>query len=245
MAETESILLTGATGNVGAVILETLFRTTPHSVNIVLRDAAKQIPLFESRFPEETSSSRLTFTPISDMTVPGVFDTAASTATSIIHCATPIAGNGDWVKNMIETTWNIDHNILLAAKKSPRVTRVIICGTLLQAINYGTLFDPNTTITPSSYNSIPFDKAKDGPWSNAYMYSKTNAEHKTWAWLRENASSINFDIIMTLPPMITGRSPQVGYKPNGGSPGGVGRIYTALLETKKAEDMDAIFPFFM
>lgn len=246
MSQKESILLTGATGNVGAVILEHLLQTTPHDVNIVLRDSVKQIPMFRERFPSETSTNRLTFTSIPDMTVSKAFNTAAASATEIIHCATPVSSNGDWVNDMIVPTWTIDQSILAAAQQSPTVKRVIICGTLLQTLDVQNLFDPSATISNASYNGTTFEEGKAGPWRNAYMYSKTNAEKKMWAWYEEQGGNegTGFDIVMLLPPMITGRSPQVGYKPAAG-PGGIGRIYHALLKSKTAEDMDTTFPIFL
>ncbi|KAL1606360.1 hypothetical protein SLS60_003762 [Paraconiothyrium brasiliense] len=230
MAQKETVLLTGATGNVGGVILEHLLQTTSDNVNIVLRNAPKQIPLFQERFPSEISTGRLTFTSVPDMTAPGAFDAAAASATAVIHCATPVGSDSDWVKDMIEPTWTIDHSILTASQESPTVKRVIICGTLLQTLGPYNLFDPSATITDTSYNSTTFEEAKDGPWRNAYMYSKTNAERETWAWYEESGGKegTGFDIVMLLPPSITGRSPQVGYKPTAG-PGGIGRIYHALL----------------
>jgi NADPH-dependent methylglyoxal reductase len=246
MAQGDTVFLTGATGNVGSVILEHLLQTTSYNVNIVLRNAAKQIPLFRKRFTPETSIGRLAFTSIPDMTVPEAFDDAAASATAIIHCATPIGSDNDFFKDMIEPTWTIDHSILTAAKKSATVTRVIICGTLLQTLGGYNLFNPAATITDASYNSTTLEEAKAGPWRSAYMYSKTNAERKAWAWYEEQGGKegTGFDIVMLLPPMITGRSPQVGYTPSNG-PGGIGRIYHTLLESKTAEDMDATFPIFM
>lgn len=247
MPRKESILLTGATGNLGGVILEHLLETTPHNVNIVLRNASRQIPLFKERFPAETSKNRLTFTFIPDMTTSGAFDTAAASATAIIHCATPIASKNDWLNDMILATWTIDHSILTAAKKSSSVKRVVICGTLLQAINYTDVYNPAATITDTSYNTTTFEEGKAGPWSNAYMYSKTNAEKRTWAWYAENGgkAETGFDVVMLLPPMITGRSPQVGWKPSSNSPGGIGSIHHMLLENRKAEGVDKVFPIFM
>ncbi|KAJ4290611.1 hypothetical protein N0V90_010829 [Kalmusia sp. IMI 367209] len=249
MAEKGIVLLTGATGNVGAVILEHLIITTSHKINIVLRNPTKQEPLFHAKFPSETSSRRLTFASIADMTLPGAFDDAAASATAIIHCATPIGdgGTGDWVGKMVEPTWAIDHSILEAAKKSSTVQRVVICGTFLQAVAPINLFDPSSTVTDASYNTTTFEEAKSGPWRNAYMYSKTNAERNTWAWYEKNGGkeSVGFDVVMLLPPMITGRSPQVGFAPSGDGPGGIPSIYHALLEKRTGEGMDATFPIFL
>ncbi|KAL5459607.1 hypothetical protein PMIN06_002749 [Paraphaeosphaeria minitans] len=246
MAQKETILLTGATGNVGGAILEHLLQTTDFNVNIVLRNAPRQIPLFHERYASETLTGRLTFTSIPEMANPGVFDIAAASATAVIHCATPVGSDSDWVKDMIEPTWTIDHSILTAAQKSPTVKRVIICGTFLQTLGPYNLFEPTTTITNASYNTTTFEEAKAGPWLNAYMFSKTDAERKTWAWHEEQGGQkgTGFDIVMLLPPMITGRSPQVGFKPKSG-PGGIGRVYQALFENKTAEDMDSIFPIFL
>lgn len=88
MAQKETVLLTGATGNLGGVVLEHLLLTTNHDVDIVLRNAPKQIPLFREKYASDASTGRLRFTSISDMTAPGVFDAAAASATAIIHCAT-------------------------------------------------------------------------------------------------------------------------------------------------------------
>jgi uncharacterized protein YbjT (DUF2867 family) len=97
MSSKETILLTGATGNVGGVILEHILSTTSHNVNVVVRNATKHVPLFHERYPKDTSSGRLQFTTVPDMTVQSAFDTAVASASKIIHCATPVGSlNNDW-----------------------------------------------------------------------------------------------------------------------------------------------------
>ncbi|KAF2678606.1 NAD(P)-binding protein [Lentithecium fluviatile CBS 122367] len=239
----ESILLTGATGNVGAVTLDHLLSTSSHNVKVVLRKE-EYIPLFKKKYPSEVANNRLTFTVIPDMTVSGAFDDTASSATAIIHIATPLAAD-NWVEEMILPTWNLDKNILEAAKKSNSVQRVVICGTLLQALDFSHLSKPDMAVNEESWNPITFDEAKNGPFRSAYPYSKTNAERKTWEWMKQNESSINFDVVVLLPPSITGRSPQVTFKPSTDGPGGIPRIYNALMMSKTAADVDSSFPFFM
>ena len=239
----ETILLTGATGNVGSVTLEHLLQEG-HYVNAVLRNAGKSISFFEYKFPSAVSSGQLKFTSVPDMTVDGAFDLAAASATAIMHIATPLA-DGDWVKTMIEPTWAIDHNILTAAKASKTVKRVIICGTILQTMRVDTdLRNPGVTISEKDYNSLSFEESKDGPWALAYMFSKTNAEKKMCAWVKENEGSIGFDVVMLLPPSITGRSPQIGYRPTPDGPGGISWVQKRLLFGTDGEVGDS-YPFFL
>lgn len=243
MAEHQFILLTGATGNLGAVILDQILTTTSHSINAILRKE-HYVPLFKAKYESFISSGRLAFTFIPDMSLPGVFDSPAELADAIIHVATPL-GTGDWVNTMIEPTWAIDKNVLEAAQKSRTVKRVIICGTMLQALDIDQLRNPKAVLNEEGWCSATFEVAKEGPFMNAYPYSKTIAERKTWAWMDENKQSVGFDVVMLLPPGITGRSPQVGYTPNEYGPGGIGRIYYALFVGRKAEDLDFMFPFYM
>lgn len=239
----ESILLTGATGNLGAVTLEHILNSTPHSVNILLRNISTSLEHFTSKYPSAISSGRLTLTSVPDMSVPGVFDGPASSATVIMHIATPLA-TSDFEKNMIDPTWAIDKNVLEAAKKSGNVKRVIICGTILQTLRIDTdLFNSNLTVDESRFNDLTLEEAKNAAVP-AYQYSKTNAERKVWQWMKENEGSVGFDVVMLLPPMITGRSPQFGYKPSGDSPGGISGVWRALFG-KDADGMTGVFPYWL
>ncbi|KAF2120159.1 hypothetical protein BDV96DRAFT_319671 [Lophiotrema nucula] len=247
MSNQESILLTGATGNVGAVTLEHLLATT-HEVNIVLRNADKQIPVFKTKFPKAISSGQLTFTSIPDMTVPRSFDEPAASATAIIHIATPLGDGKDYVKSLIEPTWTIDHNILEAAKKSNTVKRVIICGSLVQALRWDThLRHPEITITEASFNDTPFEMAANASmWGTAYGYAKSEAERRTWAWAKENEGKIKFDVVVLLPPNIMGRSPQVAFNPENLTSGGISFTYQTFFKGEEGlKQVDMGFPFWL
>ncbi|KAF2873571.1 hypothetical protein BDV95DRAFT_605065 [Massariosphaeria phaeospora] len=234
----EIILLTGATGNVGAVTLEHLL-DAGHTVNIVIRRESV-IPFFETKFSPAVASGKLCFTHIPDMTVPGVFDEAAASVTAIIHVATPL-GPTNLLENLIRPTWTIDANILSAAGKSSTIKRIIVCGTILQAMRAPEdLANTTPTISDKSYNSVPFEIAQNS-WVLAYQYAKTKAERNMWAWMEENRKEIGFDVVMLLVPSVTGRSPQVGFKPAEAS-GGIGEVYKRLW---KGGDVDEMFPFFL
>ncbi|KAI1611688.1 hypothetical protein EDD36DRAFT_420636 [Exophiala viscosa] len=103
-----TILLTGATGLVGATTLFQLMTQTNHTI----------------------SARRLSFLEIPDMTRPGVFDHAAAQSDAIIHIATPLAYD-DVIEKMVKPSWTIVHNVLLAAEKSSRTKRVIVTGSMV------------------------------------------------------------------------------------------------------------------
>ena len=50
---------------------------------------------------------------------------------------------------------------------------------------------------------------------------------------------------MLLPPSITGRSPQEGFKPSADNAGGIGGIYKALLNGGGEEEVDGVFPIWL
>ncbi|KAF2847222.1 NAD(P)-binding protein [Plenodomus tracheiphilus IPT5] len=235
----ESVLLTGATGNVGAITLEHLINAN-HKVNAVIRKASA-VTFFKSKFPDAINSGLLTFTVVPELTASGVFDEPSASATAIIHVATPLAGPGsDLVKDMIEPTWTIDKNILEAAKKSKTVKRVIICGSIVQTARLPDFYNPNNRISEENFNPITFEEAQNDP-ASAYLFAKTEAEHKTWSWIKTNQA--DFDVVMLLPALIVGRSPQPGYKPVENSLGGLSAVYTALLAGKDVQGVDSAFPF--
>ncbi|KAF1994355.1 NAD(P)-binding protein [Amniculicola lignicola CBS 123094] len=233
----QTVLLTGATGNVGAVTLEHILNSTPHNVNLILRDASRAIPHFKSTYPEADASGRLIYTSIPDMTVPNVFDSAVAGVETIIHIATPISFDPKTFQSeMIDPTWVVDKSLLEAAKKSKSVRRIILCGSIVCTVNTLTeLFNPDTLVTAERWNNQTLEESLEG-WLPAYAYAKTNGERRTWAWMEEN-KDVDFDVVALLPPAITGRSPQMGYTPKADHPGGIGQVYSALIGTKTADEV--------
>ena len=235
---TAHILLTGATGNVGSVILEQLM-ATEQSVNAVLRSFAKSKAFLETKYPEAVSSGRLTFTEIPDMAVPNVFHASAANASSIIHVATPLAYS-DLLDSMIEPAWKFNENILNAAAASPTVTRVVITGSVVSTMRMPEDVGTDKMITEADYNPITLSEALGHP-SKAYQYSKTISEQKSWAYMASNKP--HFDLIFILAPIITGRSPQQDYvPPRGDRLGGIARTLSYLFGIR---ERTFYFPYFM
>lgn len=145
---------------------------------------------------------------------------------------------------MVGPTWAIDYNILEAAKKSTTVKRIVLCGTIVQAASAEQFFDPRLTISEKDFNGIKLVEGVD-EWLPTYQYAKTQAELKAWKWIEENKGGIGFDLVMLLPPSITGRSPQAAYRPSADNPGGIGGVYKALLNRDGGEAVDGAFPIWM
>lgn len=86
-----TVLLTGATGSLGASTLLQMMADPNMAVIAVLRSFAKSEAFLRSKYASQVSAGRLSFVEIPDMTVAGAFDDPASKADAIVHIATPLA----------------------------------------------------------------------------------------------------------------------------------------------------------
>ncbi|OCL10050.1 NAD(P)-binding protein [Glonium stellatum] len=235
---TPYILLTGATGNVGAVILEHLIAAN-QSVNAVLRSFAKSKAFLEAKYPSAITAGTLTFTEIPDLAAPGAFHAPAANASNIIHVATPLAYS-DFQNAMIEPAWKFDHNILAAASASPSVKRVVITGSTVSTMRIPHDVVTGKTFTEANYNPITLEEALANP-SSAYQYSKTMSEQKSWAYMAETKP--HFDLVFLLVPLVTGRSPEQGYAPPSRERmGGIALVSRFLFDGK---ERSLYFAYFM
>ena len=125
----ESVLLTGATGNVGAVLLEQLL-DNGITIHVVLRSFAKSKEFLEQKYDGEAAAGKLYFIEIQNMASEGVFDKPAKAVSAIIHVATPLS-TSDFMETMIKPAWSICENILEAANQSAIVKRVIITSSIV------------------------------------------------------------------------------------------------------------------
>lgn len=233
----QSVLLTGATGNVGAVLLEQLLEGGKE-VNAVLRSFAKSRGFFEQKYPREVANGKLRFTEINDMSVAGVFDAPAKDVSAIIHVATPLA-DSDFKTTMIEPAWRIDENVLDAASKSSTVKRVIITGSIVAVMKLPDDLSKDATFSEKDFNSITIEEAVTN-LPNAYQYSKVWSERKAWEYMEKKTRS--FDMVFILAPSITGKSIQQGFKPTKEGLGGMSAIYRELFDR---DAVGSVFPFIM
>ncbi|KAJ5621170.1 hypothetical protein N7510_005154 [Penicillium lagena] len=235
MFEPDTILLTGATGSLGAVVLERLLHTG-YRVEVVLRSLSKSKSYIETRY--SSFHEQLAFIEIPDMTIPDVFDDAASRANVIVHVATPLAYS-NYEEDMIAPAWQIDHNLLTAAEKSKTVRRIVLTGSLVSVISLPNQLQDDRVFNTEDFNPISLSESIERMQS-AYSFSKTNSERNAWHFVKQNKPT--FDLVVLLAPSITGRSIHEGFVPNKNALGGMAAIYREVFDRKS---LGFLFPYIM
>lgn len=233
----KSVLLTGATGSVGAHVLSQLI-SSDHAVTAIVRSLSKSRLFFTQKYPSQIASGTLILAEIPDLSAPHVFDDLAKTVDAIIHVATPLS-NKNFQTEVIDPTWLIDQSILKAAAQAPSVKRVIITGSIVSTFNLFEDMFSGKTISEKSYNPITHEQGLESP-ASAYMYAKTAAELKSWEFVEKEKPG--FDLVVLLAPSITGRCIQEGFVPTKDGLGGMGSIYKNLFDV---ETPGFLFPYIM
>lgn len=232
----KTILLTGASGSLGAMILEKLIEGG-YQVNVVLRSFAKSKAFYEEKYSKSVSAGDLTFTEIPDLATPGTFDEPLSKAYAFIHVATPI-GYSDFENTVFKPAKAITENILSAATKSTTLKRIVFTGSVAAAAKFPDVLFAGKTISNKDFNDITFEQALEDPF-NSYQYSKTKAEQQVWKFIEEEKPK--FDVIFHLAPAITGRTIQANWKSTKQEMGGISGIYKIF----DAETLPPVVPFFL
>jgi nucleoside-diphosphate-sugar epimerase len=221
------ILLTGATGSTGAVILEKLLEEG-YSVNAVLRSVSKSKDTLVKQYASAVQKGQLEFVEIPDMAVSGAFDAAAASAFAIMHVATPLTSS-DFEETMIKPGWAINENILSAATASSSVKRVIFTGSMISVFKLPDQMFSSQTFTEKDYSPVTLEEAKTDPTGRmGYQYSKVFAEKLTWDWVKKNQPK--FDVIYLLPPAIVGRSINDSYVPDKDGLSGNSEVYRSYFD---------------
>lgn len=233
----QSVLLTGATGNVGAIVLEQLL-DAGITVDAVLRSFANSKAFLEQKYVDKVSNGKLRFTEIPDMSMDGIFDAPAKQVSAIIHVATPLS-TSNFMATMIEPARKINQNVLQAADHSPNVKRVIITGSIVAVMKLPEDMQKDATFNEEDFNSITAEEAVVNQ-PRAYQYSKVSSEIKAWEFMENGSHS--FDLVFLLAPSIIGRSIQQGFKATKTELGGMSAIYREVFDQ---DAIGSLFPFVM
>ncbi|CAK7272463.1 hypothetical protein SEPCBS119000_005138 [Sporothrix epigloea] len=202
MSSTPFVLITGATGFIGA---ETLHQALAkgYRARVVVRKEAQVAPL-QARYPD--AGNRLEV-----VVVPQLQDAAAISAalaggvTHILHIASPMpAQDGlDLQTGYIDPAVKSTVTVLEASKAVPSVKRVIITSSLLALAPLDFYFQPGYTVHEGTNPSITIDfdaPLPPPPATEAVKYhiSKILAHRATLDWIKAEAERGT-----TLPDIVT------------------------------------------
>jgi NADPH-dependent methylglyoxal reductase len=231
------VLLTGATGNLGAVILEQLL-AAGQNVNAIVRSLSKSKGPLSKQYETAVKSGQLTFTEIPDMTIQHAFDEAAQKASGTIHAATPLS-ESNFLEKMIKPVSTITKSLLDAAAASKTVMRVIITGSIVATLKFPDDLMSGRTISEKDWNSVTLEEAVSARHL-AYQYSKAKSEQEAWAYMETKKP--RFELIYLLAPSITGKSIQPGAQVTKKALGGISSFYREIFDVEKPGKQT---PFFM
>jgi nucleoside-diphosphate-sugar epimerase len=207
------VFITGATGHVGSCTLVYLLRAG-YRVRAAVRSEAKMASvLARPQIQALNPQSRLTFTIVPDITVPGAYDAAVEGATHIIHIASPLASGGNNVPlsqhdaHFIQPAVRGTLNLLEAAYLTGTVRRIVITSSFVALVPMDELEgtkkrDPRRPVSPC--DRIPFTPGPYKSEFHAYAASKVAALQQAEAWIDQVRPP--FDVVFLHPGFVLGRN---------------------------------------
>ncbi|KAK3898618.1 hypothetical protein C8A05DRAFT_47117 [Staphylotrichum tortipilum] len=198
------VLLTGGSGFIAAHILEQLL-AKGHSVVTTVRSEDKAAKLREAH-PAEAASGALTVAIVPDIAQPDAFDEVVKTPglEVVLHTASPFHFRYTDPKELLDPAIIGTTSILRAiARSAPTVRRVVVTSSFAAILNEALIDSPATTFSEASWNPVTLADVARNP-QVAYRASKTLAEQAAWAFVRDPANAVRFDLVTVNPPMVFG-----------------------------------------
>ncbi|KAI1764533.1 NAD dependent epimerase/dehydratase [Hypoxylon sp. FL1150] len=198
---TQYVLVTGATGFIGAHVVDNLLRRGL-KVRGATRSLEKGQAMIEAR-PQ--FRGKLDFAQIDDFEKLGVFTDAVKDIDAVIHVASPFTyDTKNNEKELIIPAINGVLSVLEAASASPNVRRVVITSSFASVLDANRKAPPYFTYTGQDWNPLTYEESIDPATSAviAYRGSKKFAELRAWEFIKEKKPS--FDLVTLCPPMTFG-----------------------------------------
>ncbi|PGH12455.1 hypothetical protein AJ79_04291 [Helicocarpus griseus UAMH5409] len=197
------VLVTGATGFIGAHVVDSLLRR-----GLKVRGATRSLAKGEMmKAARPQYASQLDFVQIKDFSKLGVFDKAIDGIDAVIHVASPFTYNTtNNLTDLIQPAINGTTSILTASNlPTSRVSRIVLTSSfasIIDASNRPT--SPSFTYTAAHWNPLTYAEATDPSTSPviAYRGSKKFAELAAWDFMRKQSAP--FDLVTLCPPMTFG-----------------------------------------
>ncbi|CAM1504551.1 Fc.00g021420.m01.CDS01 [Cosmosporella sp. VM-42] len=199
--DSQLILVTGATGFIGAHIVDTLL-ARGLKVRGATRSPAKGDAMIKAR-PQY--DGKLDFVQIDDFEKPGGLVEAVKDVTGVVHTASPFTyDTEDNEKELILPAINGVRAIVEAAATNPNIERVVITSSFASVLDANRKGPPYFTYTGADWNPLTYEESVDPATSAviAYRGSKKFAELQAWKFVEEKKPG--FDIVALCPPMTFG-----------------------------------------
>ncbi|KAK7691061.1 hypothetical protein QCA50_006164 [Cerrena zonata] len=201
MSNSKLILVTGATGFIGAHVVNELL-SRGHKVRAVARSKAKAEQMIKDR-PQYAGF--LDFVYINDLATPGIFDDAVKGVDGIIHVASPVPSpeTKDLENDIMVPAINGAKSMLEAAKKEPKVKRIVLTSSMAAVMLGSRGISPGYTYTSDDWNPITYEEGKSN-FMVAYQAAKTFAEKAAWDCIKNDKPQ--FDLVTFCFPFVLGLS---------------------------------------
>ncbi|KAJ5770917.1 uncharacterized protein N7511_002968 [Penicillium nucicola] len=196
------VLVTGATGFIGAHVVDNLL-ARGFSVRGSTRSRAKGDQMKAAR-PEY--ASKLDFVVVEDFTKVGVFDSAMDGIDAVIHVASPFfydTKNNE--QDLVLPAINGVKSILSASSKpGTSIKRIVLTSSFAAVIDVTTTPPPDFTYTAADWNPLTYATSISPDSSSviAYRGSKKFAEKTAWEFMQNHNPP--FDLVTLCPPMVFG-----------------------------------------
>ncbi|KAJ4356581.1 uncharacterized protein N0V89_004616 [Didymosphaeria variabile] len=201
MATPLYILVTGATGFIGAHVVDELLRRG-HRVRAATRSIQKGELMKISR-PQY--AAQLEIVQVSDFSASASFKDAVQGVDGVIHVASPFTYNTtDNEKELVKPAIAGVKAVLEAAAQEEKVKRVVITSSFAAILDVDRKVPPRFTYTAEDWNPLSYEEAVATETSAvvAYRGSKKFAELAAWEFVKERRPA--FDIVTLAPPMTFG-----------------------------------------
>lgn len=193
------IFLTGATGFIGAHVLQALLKRG-HSVRVSIRAESKASYILENH-AEAYKQGRLSYVVISDMYNAESFVSALEDMDAIVHVASPFPQYDGRVKNVEKEIINPAIEMttaILQAASATLIKRVVVTSSFAAIMKPSGVFC-DYTFSEKDWNPIAMEQATQHQ-ALAYQLSKTMSEKRAWQFVSEENPS--FDLVTLNPPMV-------------------------------------------